>query len=95
MAAPVGAQIFSEILPYLEVSQGNQEELEVIEEIETPDLLGKTIEEAQKIGKENEIELVIENEGEELDEQNMVVKEQIPNAGIRIKKGSRIYIKYE
>lgn len=95
MAAPVGGQIFSEILPYLEVSQGNQEEVEVIEEIEAPDLLGKTIEEAQKIGKENEIELVIENANEELEQQNKIVKEQIPNAGIKIKKGSKIYIKYE
>lgn len=95
MAAPVGGQIFSEVLPYLEVSQGNQEEVEVIEEIEAPDLLGKTIEEAQKIVKENEIELVIENVDKELEQQNMIVKEQTPNAGIMIRKGSKIYIKYE
>ena len=83
VAAPVGGQIFSEILPYLE------------EEIEAPDLLDKTLEEAQKIAKENEIELVIENEKEEMDKQNIIVKEQIPKAGIKIKKGSKIYIKYE
>ena len=95
VAAPVGGQIFSEVLPYLEVTQGNEEEVEIIEEIETPDLLEKTIEEAQKITKENEIELVIENESEELDKQNTIVKEQTPKAGITIKKGSKIYIKYE
>ena len=95
VAAPVGGQIFSEILPYLEVNQGNQEEVEIVEEIETPDLLEKTLAEAQKIAKENEIELVIEGEAEELDKENVMVKEQIPKAGIIIQKGSKVYIKYE
>lgn len=95
VAAPVGGQIFSEILPYLEVSQGNIEEIEEVEEIQTPDLLGKTIEEAQKIAKENEVQLVIENDNEELDKQTTIVTEQVPKAGITIKKGSKIYIKYE
>lgn len=103
VAAPVGGQIFSEILPYLEVNQGNAEEIEVVEEIQAPDLLGKTLDEAQKLAKENEIELVIENETElvieneteELDKKSVIVKEQIPKAGITIKKGSKIYIKYE
>lgn len=93
MAAPVGGQIFSEILPYLEVNQGNTEEIEVVEEIATPDLVGKTLEEASKIAKESEIELVIENEEEELDKQNTIVKEQVPKAGIIIKKGSKVYVK--
>lgn len=92
VAAPVGGQIFSEILPYLEVNQSNEEEVEKIEEIEVPELLEKTLEEAEKIAKENEIELVIENEVEEIDKQNVIVKEQVPKAGIVIKKGSKIYI---
>jgi len=95
VAAPVGGQIFSEILPYLEVNQGNTEELEEVEEIQAPDLLGKSIEEAQKMVKEEGVELVIENETEELDKQNITVKRQIPNAGITIQKGSKIYIAYE
>ncbi len=94
MAAPVGGQIFSEILPYLEVNQGNEEEVEQLEEIETPDLVGKTLEEAQKIAKENEVELVIENEIEEMDRQNTFVREQVPKASIMIKKGSKVYVKY-
>lgn len=90
----MGGQIFSEILPYLEVNQGNAEEVEVVEEISTPDLVGKSLEEALKIAKENEVELVIENETEELDKQNTIVKEQVPKAGIIIKKGSKVYVKY-
>jgi beta-lactam-binding protein with PASTA domain len=66
----------------------------VVEEISTPDLVGKSLEEALKIAKENEVELVIENETEELDKQNTMVKEQVPKAGIIIKKGSKVYVKY-
>lgn len=95
VAAPVGGQIFSEILPYLEVSQGNTEEIEIREQIEAPDLLGKTIEEAEKLAKENGVELVIQNEVEELDKNSAIIKEQIPKAGITIQKGSKIYIEYE
>lgn len=95
VAAPVGGQIFSEILPYLDVNQGNQDEIEQREEMQAPDLLGKTLEEAQKITKESELELVIENETEELDKKSSIVKQQIPNSGITIKKGSKIYITYE
>ncbi len=66
----------------------------MVEEISTPDLVGKSLEEALKIAKENEVELVIENEIEELDKQNTMVKEQVPKAGIIIKKGSKVYVKY-
>ncbi len=66
----------------------------MVEEISTPDLVGKSLEEALKIAKENEVELVIENETEELDKQNTMVKEQVPKAGIIIKKGSKVYVKY-
>ena len=65
----------------------------MVEEISTPDLVGKSLEEALKIAKENEVELVIENETEELDKQNTIVKEQVPKAGIIIKKGSKVYVK--
>ena len=75
------------------MNQGNEEEIEQVEEIEVPDLIGKTIEEALKIAKENEVELVIENQIEELEPQTTKVNEQVPKAGIRIKKGSKIYIK--
>ncbi len=95
VAAPVGGQIFSEILPYLEVNQGNAEEIETIEEIQVPDLVGKTLEEALKIAKENEVELVFENDIEELDKKTVRIREQTPKAGITIKKGSKIYMQYE
>ncbi len=94
VAAPVGGQIFSEILPYLEVSQGNQEEINQVEQVETPDILGKTIEEAEKIIKENGLELIIQNETENIDKENTIIKNQIPQAGIVINKGNKVYVSY-
>lgn len=93
VAAPLGGQIFSEILPYLEVEKGNTEEVEETEEIPTPDLLGKSFKEVEKLLKENELECIIELETEEIDKENTYVKEQTPNAGIIVNKGSKIYIK--
>ena len=95
MAAPVGGQVFSEILPYLEVSQGNQEEVEQIEQVQVPDITGKSINEAQKILKDSSLEIVIENDSEELDKENTIIKEQIPKAGITVNSGSKVYVKYE
>lgn len=86
--------MFSEILPYLEVNQGNQEEVEQVEQIQTPDIIGKSISEAEKILKENGLITVIENEAEELDKENTIVKEQTPKAGITVNSGSKIYIGY-
>ena len=92
VAAPVGGQIFSEILPYLEVNQGNSEEVEEIQDVEVPDLVGKTIKEAKQILKESGLEAVIENESEDLNEESVVVQEQTPKAGIVVKAKSNVYI---
>ena len=98
VAAPVGGQIFSEILPYLEVNQGNQEEIEIIEEVNVPNLVNLSIKEAEKIvkkiGLEISIEGITEENKESLDKENIVVKEQTPTEGIKINKGNKIFIKY-
>ena len=94
MAAPVGGQILSEILPYLEVNQGNEDEVEQVEQVSTPDILGKSIKEAEKILKESGLELTIENEPEELDKENTFVQEQTPKSGIIVNEGSKINVRY-
>lgn len=94
MAAPVGGQVFSEILPYLEVNQGNQDEVEQLEQIQVPNIEGLSIKEAEKSVKELGLELNIENDSEELDKGNTVVTEQTPKEGITVNKGSKVYIKY-
>ena len=94
VAAPVGGQIFSEILPYLEENKTENEKI-TEEQIETPDVTGRTIKEAKQILKENGLEAVIENKEEELDEENIKIIEQTPKAGIMVKKESKIYLKYQ
>ena len=101
VAAPVGGQIFSEVLPYLEVNQGNQEEVEVIEEVTVPNLVGLSIKEAEKTVKELGLEISFENilnnteeNKESLDKENTIIKEQTPTEGIKINKGNKIFVKY-
>lgn len=98
VAAPVGGQIFSEILPYLEVNQDNEEEVEVKEEVTVPNIIGLTIKEAAKILKETGLELSIDGITEEnketLDKENTIIKEQTPTEGITINKGNKIFVKF-
>lgn len=94
MAAPVGGQIFSEILPYLEVNQGNKDEVEQIEQVQVPNVEGLSIKEAEKMFKELGLELSIENETEDLDKGNIVILTQMPKEGVVVNKNSKIFITY-
>ncbi len=94
VAAPIGAQIFGEVLPYLEVRKDNQTEEEQEKEIEVPNIEGKTIKEAENILKENNLKLVINNDQEEMDKENILVKEQTPKPSIKVKEGSNVYISW-
>ena len=90
----MGGQIFSEILPYLEVNktvlEGDDEE--VINQVEVPDITGKSIREAEGILKQSNLKIRITNETEELDKENTYIKNQIPQAGIVVNKGNKIYV---
>ena len=94
VAAPVGGQIFSEILPYLEVNKEilEEDEEEIINQIQVPDIMGKTLEEAKQILKENNLEMYLENE--EVDMQNTYVKNQIPSSGITVNEQSKVVVEY-
>ena len=97
VAAPVGGQVFSEILPYMEVVKGNEEEIEKEEKVKVPDIKGMNIKDAKKILKENELELEIEQETEEETKEEQTKEEQIitnqtPKPGIEVNKKSKIYV---
>ena len=94
VAAPVGGQIFSEILPYLEVNQGNQDEVEQKDQVQIPKIEGMTIKESEKIIKELGLEIAIENDVDGLDKENTIITEQSPKEGITINKGNKVYVKY-
>lgn len=91
VAAPVGGQIFSEILPYLEVSKQENEE-DVKKQIQVPDIMGKNIEEAEKILKENNLEIKIKTDQEEIDKKNTIVKNQTPQPGIMVNENSIVTV---
>ena len=91
VAAPIGAQIFGEVLPYLEVVKDDEQD-EQASEIEVPNIEGKTLKEAQSILKESNLNLIINNEQEGIDKENTIVKEQTPKTGIKVKEGSSVYI---
>ncbi len=94
VAAPVGRQIFSEILPYLEVNKQvlEDDEEEIIHQIQVPDVMGKSLEEAKQILKENNLEMYLENE--EVDMENTYVKNQIPSSGITVNEQSKVVVEY-
>ena len=92
VAAPVGGQIFSEILPYLEVNKEvlGEESEDVISQVQVPDVMGKSLKEAEQILKENNLEMSIDNE--EIDKENTYVKNQIPSGGITVNEKSKVII---
>ena len=94
VAAPVGGQIFSEILPYLKVNKQvlEGEEEEVISQVQVPDVMGKTLAESKQILKENNLEIYLENE--DIDMENTYVKNQIPSSGIIVNEQSKVVIEY-
>ena len=94
VAAPVGGQVFSEILPYLEVTQGNQDEVEQVEQVQVPNVEGLSVKEAEKVTKEVGLEISVQNDSEELDRENTIVTSQSPMEGVNVNKGSKIFVQY-
>lgn len=92
VAAPIGSQIFGEVLPYLEVVKDNEEAEQVKNDAQVPNIEGKSIKEAESILKENNLKLVINNEQEGIDKENTIIKEQTPKAGVKVKEEANIYV---
>lgn len=92
VAAPIGSQLFGEILPYLEVAKDENTDEEKIEQVIVPNIVGKNISEAKKILKEEGLELIINNETAELDKYSAQIQSQTPSGGIKVNKNSKIYI---
>ncbi len=93
VAAPVGGQVLGEVLPYLELQKDNEEELEKQEEVEVPEIREMNLSDAKKALKEVglEIELNIEL-AEEVKQEEIIIKEQLPKPGIKVNKGSKISV---
>lgn len=65
VAAPIGSQVFGEVLPYLEVKKDN-EEGEEKQEVEVPNLVGMTLKDAKQALADLGLEIEVkENEARE------------------------------
>lgn len=62
------------------------------EQVEVPNIEGKTLKEAEKILKENNLKIVISNEQDGMDKENTIVKIQTPKASIKVKEESNVYV---
>ena len=79
VAAPVGGQILADVLPYLELKKDNEQEEEIIEEVEVPEIRGLNLQEAKKKLQEVSLEITVNREiAEGEKEEDISVKEQIP-----------------
>ena len=95
IAAPVGGQVLSEVLPYLELQKDKEVETEEeIFDVTVPELRGITIKEAKEKLKEYKMELEVNNleENQEIDETQTIIKEQLPKPGIVVKNTNKIYV---
>ncbi len=95
VAAPIGAQIFGEVLPYLEVIKDAETQEEQVNEIEVPNIEGKTLKEAESILKENNLKMVLTDEqisqensqeGEQANENNLQQKESVDKENTVVKE---------
>ncbi len=94
MGAPVGGQILSEVLPYLELEKDNLAEEDIKKEVEIPDVVGLTIEEAKKKLQETNLGINYKA-GENIIEKEAIVTKQIPTSGLKIYEGTEIIVEYK
>lgn len=66
--------------------------MEVKEEVAIPEITGLTIQEAEKILKENGLKLKINNEAEDLDKSTVLVQNQTPQPGIVVFKENEVFV---
>ena len=93
VAAPIGSQVFGEVLPYLEVQKDNISEEDVKTEVIVPNVVGMTIKDAKKTLKE--VGLGLDYKETEEDVSEKIVIKQTPVNGIKIYEGTNVILEYE
>lgn len=90
VAAPIGSQILSEVLPYLELEKDKEEELEQVTEVTVPNITNMSVKDAEKTLKDLGLQMRI-NVEEGIDISEMIITNQTPKEGITINSGTTIY----
>lgn len=91
VAAPIASQVLGEVLPYLEVNKDNETEENVKKEVSVPNVVGLTVEEAEKTLKEAGLGIDLSTD-EKIDKKGTIVKEQLPINGVKVYEGTNIYV---
>lgn len=91
VAAPIASQVLGEVLPYLEVKKDNESETEVKKEVEVPNVEGMTVAEAGKMLKAVGLGMNL-NTTEEINKEEVKIKEQLPKYGIKVYEGTKISV---
>lgn len=73
------------MLPYLEVAKNEEEETSI--QVEMPELVGETVQNAKQILKELGLEYEIDTV-----DTNAVITNQIPKKGIKINQGTKVIL---
>ena len=94
VAAPIGSQILSEVLPYLELEKDKEEELEQVTEVTVPNITNMRVKDAEKTLKDLGLQMRI-NVEEGIDISEMIITNQTPKEGITINSGTTIYCEIE
>lgn len=76
------------------MTQGNQDEVEQVEQVQVPNVEGLSVKEAEKVTKDVGLEISVQNDSEELDRENTIVTSQSPMEGVNVNKGSKIFVQY-
>ena len=93
VAAPVGGQILSDVLPYLELTKDNQKEEDILQDVEVPEIRNLNLKEAKNKLKELGLEISLSVELQEgAKQEEIIIKEQLPKPGIKVKQGSKISV---
>ena len=92
VAAPIGSQVFGEVLPYLEIQKQETEDDRT--NVTMPDVRGKSIQEAKNILKELGLKVNVPSQ-EEVNEEETIVVEQLPKPGIQILSDTEVDIYYK
>ena len=91
VAAPIGSQILGEVLPYLETKKDNENEENTKKEVSVPDIVGLSVQEAEKKLKEVKLNLKVDTT-EEIDKKQAIIKQQLPKAGIKVYEDTSISV---
>lgn len=95
VAAPIGSQILSEVLPYLELKKDNTETLEETFSVTVPNITGMSVKDATKVLSDLGLSLTYDNQDLEIDKSNTFITEQTPKEGISINSGNSVYCKVQ